>query len=305
MISSARAVTNAVQRDGRRERLVDGPGEVPGVDEELDAEDADRHRRRRRAVAERDLAVSATFAPRGECGLRRLRHVVLRRSSIDVVGNLGAGHRPERPHAAHQMFHEFVHGVVGARRRQLAMLGSEPLHHVAAQRPARLHRRQIVELVRARRPGIEARVARGSHVTEALQVVRPARTVADGLIGRQAVMGDPHERLVPRRFDVDHHGRRARRKIVGADPTPRVDDTATWFDLGERAARDVAGRDGQPVVAADPQIDGRTDRFPSAEPFGLGEQRERLVRRGIDGPFEDDGGELSCLIGHGGVPWSL
>ena len=54
------------ERGGRGERLVDGPGEVPGVDEELDAEDAHRHRRRRRAVAERDVAVSATFAPRRE-----------------------------------------------------------------------------------------------------------------------------------------------------------------------------------------------------------------------------------------------
>ena len=66
---------------------------------------------------------------------------------------------------------------------------------------------------------------------------------------------------------------------VVALPAPAEDDPSPRLDLAVGAGGHVAGRDGEPVGAARLQVDAGADGLPAAQPLGLGDEGERLVRR--------------------------
>ena len=128
-------------------------------------------------------------------------------------------------------------------------------------------------------PLVGAGVTVGGHLLQAGEVVAPALGVHGCLLLGQSLVDQGHQGAALGGLDRHGDGGGVGRQVGAALPSPAEDDAPAGLDLAVGARGDVAGRDRPAVLAAGAQVDPRGDGLPAAQPLGLGDQGERLVRR--------------------------
>ena len=257
-----------------------GLGEVPGVDQELDGQDAQGGVGGHLVRADLDRAVEPADVPGLERGLGRRGDPRLQRTGngtgTGLAARRGIGQSTEVRDRSDQVIGQLRHVELGAHRGLMVIvLGDAPQDPLAdGQRGLGGAQRIQVGLGR---PFVRARVPGGGRGGQPAEVVRPARGVAGFLLAGQPFVRQVDHGPARGGLQRDDHGRPARRQLCRPLPAPGEHDAAARLHLVEGAGGRVPGNDGPPVLPAGPQVDARGDHLPAAQPVRLGDQGEGLV----------------------------
>ena len=262
-------------RVGDDDPLAGGLGEVPGVDQELDGEDAQGRAGRHLVRADLDLAVQAADVPGLQRGLGRVGEPRLQGTVRSRWDSTGGG--AEIHDRADQVIGQLGHVELGAHRGTVIAGFGHAAQDQLAGGQGGLGGAERIQAGPGG-PRVGSGVALGGGRGEPAEVVGPARGVAGLLLAGQAFVDQVDQGPAVGRLQGDDYGRGARRHLGRALPAPGEDDAPAWLHLGEGAGHRMAGDDGPPVVATCPQVDPRGNGLPAPQPVRLRDQGERLVR---------------------------
>ncbi|KAG1648002.1 hypothetical protein GQR58_030162 [Nymphon striatum] len=199
---------------GRMNGLAGGVREVPGMHQELKAQNACEHFSRGHAIAEGQLAPKPSFAPGGKTRFHGHCNLVFERSKSRTGWNLG-DHGvccfAELSHTAEQVFGEHDDVVVAARRLTVVLIDIDRAEHLAADGPRGLGRGQVIQFLWACRPWVRSCVAVAGGVLQAVHEVIPAIAMTRCGLGSEPAMRQPDACSTFDRLEVHRHGRAAGR----------------------------------------------------------------------------------------------